>query len=59
MKLDLSRKMLKHAIMTVPYNVTNVGISDKLTENFDKIYIDKDLLDKFERGDILIDLNQI
>ena len=45
--------------MTIPYNVTTIGISDKLIENFEPIYIDKDLLDNFLKGDISIDLNQI
>ena len=28
--------------MTIPYNVTNIGIADKLEKYFDKIYIDKE-----------------
>jgi hypothetical protein len=37
--IDLNRKMLKTSIMTVPYNVTTIGIADKLAENFDKEWI--------------------
>lgn len=39
LKLNLKRSFLKHSIMTVPYNVTNIGIADKLSEQFLKSYI--------------------
>nr|QWO71452.1 RNA polymerase [Calocybe cyanea] len=39
LKLDLNRKILKHPIMTVPYNVTAIGIADKLANHFSKKFI--------------------
>ena len=34
LKLKLDRNILKHSIMNVPYNVTAIGIADKLTHHF-------------------------
>jgi hypothetical protein len=39
LKLNLTRKILKHSIMTVPYNVTPIGIADKIATVFDKSFI--------------------
>ena len=38
LSLKFDRKILKVIIMTIPYNVTNIGISDKLIENFKYIF---------------------
>ena len=57
LKLNIDRKWLKHSIMTIPYNVTNIGISDKLTKYFESFYLDKNELIKLESGKV--DLNQI
>ena len=54
MKLDLNRKMLKHSIMTVPYNVTFIGISDKIAESFEKFWIDVNEAKKLESYNIII-----
>nr|ADO51620.1 rnapol [Moniliophthora roreri] len=53
-KIDLSRKMLKHSIMTVPYNVTNIGIADKIAEYFDKEFISKDKAKELENKNLII-----
>ena len=55
-KLHLSRKLLKQSIMTVPYNVTAIGIADKLGDKYNKYYLEKAELDKLEGG--LITLEQ-
>lgn len=39
LKIRLDRTFLKHSIMTVPYNVTAIGIADKLAAHFNKNYI--------------------
>ena len=38
--------------MTIPYNVTNMGISDKLQKYFDKIFIDIETYNKLSLGEI-------
>lgn len=60
-KLNINRKWLKQSIMTIPYNVTNIGIADKLSSSFDKLYISNKNLEKLDRKEItlnqLIDIN--
>ena len=41
--------------MSIPYNVTSIGISEKLIENFKVYYIEKEQLDKFNKGEITLD----
>nr|QWO71453.1 RNA polymerase [Calocybe gambosa] len=53
LKLNLNRTILKHSIMTVPYNVTSIGIADKLSEHFSKKFIE------LEEVKILISKNLI
>ena len=53
LKLNLNRKMLKQSIMTVPYNVTMIGIADKISENFDKSFISMDEAHKLENDKII------
>jgi DNA-directed RNA polymerase len=38
-QLTITRKWIKQSIMTVPYNVTPLGIADKLADKFDKYYL--------------------
>jgi len=52
LKLKIDRKWLKHTIMTIPYNVTNIGISDKLIIYFDRLYIDIETKNKLDLGKI-------
>ena len=53
LKLNLNRKMLKQSIMTVPYNVTMIGIADKIAENFEKKFILIDQAQKLESDKII------
>lgn len=53
MKLDLNRKMLKQSIMTVPYNVTAIGIADKLAVNFDRKFIFIDEAKELEKNKLI------
>jgi DNA-dependent RNA polymerase len=57
LNLDINRKWLKQSIMTIPYNVTDIGISDKLIENFYKLYLDKNEINKLKNG--VISLTEI
>ena len=45
--------MLKHSIMTVPYNVTPIGIADKLAESFDRSFLNKDEAKLLESKNII------
>ncbi len=36
LKLRVDRKLIKRSIMTIPYNVTPIGIREQLEEHFDK-----------------------
>jgi len=54
-ELNITRKWIKQSIMTVPYNVTILGISDKLAENFDKYYLDHVDLLKLEKGIVTLE----
>jgi hypothetical protein len=49
-ELKITRKWIKQSIMTVPYNVSIMGISDKLGEKYDKYYLDQIELEKLEGG---------
>ncbi len=40
-QLKITRKWIKQSIMTVPYNVSVMGISEKLGEKYNKYYLDK------------------
>nr|QWO71450.1 RNA polymerase [Lyophyllum shimeji] len=53
-KLNISRKWLKQSIMTIPYNVTNMGIAEKLSSNFNKIYIPYEYKEKLDRGELTL-----
>ena len=56
LQLNLNRSWLKHSIMTIPYNVTDIGISDKLSKHFNKIFVTNTQLDELNNGKIsLID----
>jgi len=55
-QLNITRKWIKQSIMTVPYNVTTMGISDKLAEKFDKYYLDHADMLKLDKG--LVTLEQ-
>jgi hypothetical protein len=55
-QLNITRKWIKQSIMTVPYNVTTMGISDKLAEKFDKYYLDHVDMLKLDKG--LVTLEQ-
>lgn len=54
-ELNITRKWIKQSIMTVPYNVTILGISDKLAENFDKYYLDHVDLLKLDKGIVTLE----
>jgi DNA-directed RNA polymerase len=51
--LNLTRKFFKTPIMTVPYNVTSIGIADKLQENFNKIWIDLDKAEELANKNLI------
>ena len=55
--LNINRSWLKHSIMTIPYNVTNIGIADKLGKYFNVIFITHKVLDDLNNGNI--DLNNV
>lgn len=52
MQININRKWLKHCIMTVPYNVTAMGLLDKLMKHFKIIELDNEIFDKLESGEI-------
>jgi len=56
-QLDITRKWIKHSIMTVPYNVSSLGIADKLAEKFDKFYLTELEINKLNEG--LMSLEEI
>ena len=53
-QLTITRKWIKQSIMTVPYNVTTLGIADKLGEKFDKYFLPNIEFLKLQRGDITL-----
>src|SRR6202030_1480025 len=53
LNLNLNRNFLKTSIMTVAYNVTTIGIADKLATSFNKKFI------KFEEAYELVKNNKI
>ena len=52
LQLKINRSWLKHSIMTIPYNVTDIGISDKLSKHFNKIFVTNTQLDDLNNGKI-------
>ena len=52
LQIKINRKWLKHCIMTIPYNVTPMGLSDKLMKLFDIKELDIKLYEKLESGKI-------
>lgn len=39
-QIQLTRDIIKRSIMTIPYNVSKIGISNQLQENFDWVKVD-------------------
>lgn len=53
--LNITRKWIKQSIMTVPYNVSTMGISDKLAEKFDKYYLFHVDMLKLDKGNVTLE----
>jgi DNA-dependent RNA polymerase len=54
LSLKLSRQWLKHSIMTIPYNVTEIGITEKLLEHFDSKFIELNQWNNLKKGEITL-----
>lgn len=52
--LNINRKWLKHCIMTIPYNVTDIGISEKLIKYFDVLFIPEIYLKTSNLGEVIL-----
>nr|QWO71443.1 RNA polymerase [Termitomyces sp. T8] len=52
LKLKITRKWLKNSIMTIPYNVTNIGIVEKLEKKFEKFLIAEADFNKLKNGEL-------
>jgi DNA-directed RNA polymerase len=55
LSLDLNRKWLKHPIMTIPYNVTSMGITEKIEKQFEAIYLNKLTYEKLKSFEIKLE----
>ena len=41
-EIKLTRKMIKRSVMTIPYNISMVGISEQLMEHFEEMWVLKE-----------------